>query len=190
MADEYFRLRNEVTEMSEMGSQFTQVQLQQKRLHQIEAKIKSELDAALARSIDPEKRQAVRNTLLTIIRDAGGRLRNLEISEGHDRPWAIDSDNPRSETMPEYGEESNYLLYAHEIELRIDGSLQDVTKILQGIAAQGWYMTTKSLAMMPTDGNLPIIAAEMRLTVYGLGPKPEEAEQEFAELNQGMPSTY
>ncbi|TWT79226.1 hypothetical protein CA13_06240 [Planctomycetes bacterium CA13] len=180
LVDEYLHLRQDAITLSEMGDQFTQAQQQAERLQQIESKIQAEFESATRSSIDPETIQDVRSQFITIIRNAGGRLRTLEISEGRSRPWAFELDDPRNETMPQFGEESAYDLHAHEIELRVEGSLETVTQVLRGIADQHWYMITKNLVMMPTDGDLPIIAVEARLIVYGLVLRPEEAEEEFA----------
>ncbi len=188
--DEYFTLRSEARELSAMDGQFTLVQNKQKRLRELESNISADLDSHLNRSIDPEKSQEVRNTLIAIIRESGGRLRSLEISKGRVRPWAIENDDPRQESLPQYSDESDYILHAHEVELRIDGSLETVTKILQGIAKRGWYMTTNSLVLMPTEGNLPLVASEIRLIVFGLSPKPIEDEDEFARHPRGIRIFY
>ncbi|WP_040770730.1 hypothetical protein [Novipirellula maiorica] len=188
--DEYFRLRSEARELRAMDGQFTQVTNNQKRLRELENQISTDLASHLNRSIDPEKSQEVRSTLIAIIRDAGGRLRSLEISKGRVRPWAIENDDPREESPPQYSDESDYILHTHEIELRIDGSLETVTQILRGIAEQGWYLTTNNMVMMPTEGDLPVVASEMRLIVFGLSPKPIEDEDEFARHPRGIRIFY
>ncbi len=178
--DEYRKLSSETEHLYEMDDQFAQVQQSHRRLDEIESKLNDELKDHLIRSVDPEKAHSIRSTLIELIRDSGGRLRSLELGKGRERPWAIEGDDPRLDSMPLYSEESEYVLFSHEIELRIDGTVETVAEVMRRIASRGWYMTTSSMMLMPTEGNLPLVSAEMRLRVFGLIPKPEDAGEQFA----------
>jgi len=180
LADEYLDLRRQVAEAEVFEDQLLQAATQRQRLLKIEEKVIDQLVAAKVKSIVPNDTGEIRNTLIAIIRDAGGKQRNLEIGEAQSRAWAVESDSPHNENTPQYAEESDYLLYAHEIELRVDGSLDAIREIIKSIAAQHWYMKTRSMTVQPLEGDLPILAIDMRLTVFGLGLVPEPSEGEFA----------
>ena len=188
--DEYRSLRAEADELIRLDNQAEQVDQRDKRLRRIETKIVSNLIDSQQRSITPENAEDVRNQLIAIIRGSGGRLRSLDIDEGRQRPWALENDNPHADSIPRFAEESNYVLHKHEVEMRVDGSVHTLEKVLDGIANQNWFMSTSSLLMNPTDGKSSTITLELRLLVYGLTARPEEPEEEFAVFNGQQHGVY
>ena len=86
--------------------------------------------------------------------------------------------------IPTYGEESQFDLHSHVVELRADGSLESVRQILNEVTGQGWLMTTKYLAMTPTALRESPMSIELRLVLFGLGPKEREIEEEFAFIDR------
>ncbi len=181
--DEYLRLRRDAAEFTELETKFVETQQRRKLLGRVEDKLSGELEALLARSTDPTTRESVRETLIDIVRQAGGRIRRLEISEGQTRRWAIENDDPRNETMPLYEEESRFVLHTHLVELQADGSLESVRQILSDVANQGWLMTTKGLTTLPTSTQESPVNLELRLVLYGLSRSENEPEDDFAKLN-------
>jgi hypothetical protein len=178
--DEYLRLRRDAVELSDLESKYAQVQVQQTMMARVEGKLTSELENLLTRSIEPSNIETVREALVESVRQAGGRLRRLEIAAGETRPWGIENDDPRNGTIPLDGEESKLILHSHVIDLQADGSLETVRQILSGVDNQGWLKITKSLTMAPTGLRESPVSLELRLVVYGLGPKPHEPEADFA----------
>ena len=184
--DEYVDLRRAAAELGELEIKFVETQQREKQMDRIEAKLTGELERLLAHSFDPSKTEAVREALIEIVRQSGGRLRRLEIAEGETRPWKIENDDPRSETTQLDGEESRFVLHTHQVELQVDGSLESVRQILSSVANQGWLMTTKGLTAVPTSVRESPVNLELRFVLYGLGPKEREPEEDFAQLNNSL----
>ena len=179
--DEYLRLRRDAAELVELQMKFAETEQRMQRLDRIETKLSDELQSLLARSVNPANTESVRETLIDFVRQAGGRIRRLEIAEGETRVWAIEGDDPRSDTMPLYGEESRYVLHTHLVELQVDGSLESVRKVLGSVTNHGWLMTTKGLAMVPTGVRESPVNLEFRMVLYGLGANEREPEEDFEE---------
>ena len=188
--DEYRSLCEEADDLIRLGGQANEVRERDQQLRRIETKIVARLSDDQRRSVTAENTEEVRNQLIAIIRESGGRLRNLDIDEGRQRPWAIENDDPHADTIPRFAEESDYILHKHEIEMRVDGSIETLKKVLDGIAKQKWFMRTSNLLMNPTDGKSSTIALELRLLVYGLTPRPEEPDEEFAVRHGRHQSVY
>lgn len=184
--DEYFELRQAAAELGELDDKLVEAQQREKQIDRIEAKLTDELENLLTRSFDPTKTEAVREALIKMVRQSGGRLRRLEIAEGETRPWNIENDDPRSETTQFNREESRFVLHAHQVELQADGSLESVRQILSSVANQGWLMTTKGLTAVPTSVRESPVRLELRFVLYGLGPNEREPEEDFAQLNNSQ----
>ena len=182
--DEYLRHRRDAAELIELEIKLVETEQQKQRLDRIEGNLTSELETRLASSIDPTKTEAVRERLIEFVRQAGGRIRRLDVAEGETRVWAIENDDPRMDTMPLYGEESRFVLHTHIVELQADGSLESVRQILSSVSNQGWLMTTKGLTMVPTSVRESPVNLELRLVLYGLGPNEREPEEDFAQMKQ------
>lgn len=179
--DEYLRLRREAAEYDELQIQLADTQLRQEQMDRIDIKISDQLNRMVARTTDPAKTQAVREQLIDFVRQAGGRIRRLEIDDGRTRAWAAEGDDPRYDSMPLDEQESRFVLHSHNVELQAEGSLQTVQQVLQSIADQGWLMTTKSLSVMPTGIPQSPVKLELQLVLYGLGPAEQEPEELFAQ---------
>ena len=189
LADDYFGLRREAAEFAELQSQLAQNQSRDLRFGQIQSKLAEELSALSDRSIDPTKMHWVRETLVDIVRTAGGRLRRLEIPDGDTRRWAMRQDDPRQETVPLYEEESEFVLHTHRVELQADGSLETIHKIVSDIYNQGWLMSTKVLTARPTGIQESPVTIELQLVLYGLAPSEQDQDeldndQDLASLTQ------
>lgn len=179
--DDYLRLRGDATEFEDMRSRLTQNQSRDLQFTRIEEKLSKEMNSFSPRSIDPTKKDAIRETLIQIVRETGGRLRRLDIPEGESRLWALDNDDPRRGTIPLYGEESGFVLHTHSVELKADGSLETVRQIISKIGSQGWLMSTKSLTASPTGIRESPVTLEIRLVLYGLVPNEKRIDDEFDE---------
>ncbi len=179
--DEYLRLRRDAAEFVDLESSLVENQSRDLQLSRIESKLSEELESLSVRSIDPTNKNVIRESLMRIVRSAGGRLRRLDIADTETRPWAIEEDDPRHDTMPFYGEESNFVLYTHAVELQADGSLETVRQIVADIGNQGWLMTTKGLTASPTGVRESPVTLAIQLELYGLGPSEKDAEEEFEE---------
>ena len=173
-ADEYISLGRDASELTEMQAELAAAEEREAQLDQLDAKLSGQLIAMTNRSIDPDQTTQVRDTLITIIRDGGARLRNLDVSNGESRVWAMEGDDPRAATMPPYAEESEFELLTHTVDLRADGSLESVQKVLGDIINQGWLMTTTNMKIMPTGVRESPISIELRITLYGLRLRPED----------------
>lgn len=184
--DEYLELRRGAAELGELEIKFVEAQQREKQMNRIDANLTSKLETLVARSFDPSKTEAVREVLIEIVRQSGGRLRRLEIGEGETRPWKIENDDPRNVTTQLDGEESRFVLHTHQVELQVDGSLESVRQILSSVANQGWLMTTKGLTAIPTSVRESPVNLELRFVLYGLGPNEREPEEDFAQLNNSM----
>ena len=184
--DEYLELRRGAAELGELEIKLVEAQQREQRMDRIEAKLTSELERLLAHSFDTTKTEVVREALIKIVRQSGGRLRRLEIAKGETRPWNIEDDDPRLETTPFIGEESRFVLHTHEVELQADGSLESVRQILSSVANHGWLMMTKELTATPTSVRESPVNLERRLVLYGLGPQEREPEEDFAQLNNTL----
>ena len=85
--------------------------------------------------------------------------------------------------MPQFADESNFELLTHTVDLRADGSLEYVRKIMADVIKQGWLMTTTNMKIVPTGVRETPISIELRLTLYGLQVRPEEElDEDFASL--------
>lgn len=177
--DEYLRLRRDAVELTELESRLVKNQARDLQLDRIEPVMNQELNSLLARSTNPTKLNVIRESLIRVVRGAGGRLRRLEIADGKTRPWAIEEDDPRHESMPLYGEESGFVLHKHAVELHADGSLESVRQIIRDVFDQGWLMTTTGLTARPTGVKDSPVTLEIHLVLFGIGPNQEEANDEF-----------
>ena len=108
--DEYLRHKRDAAEMSELKQELAETQQRDLKLQEMETKMASGLESLSVRSVDATNIESVRESFIEIVRQAGGRLRQLQIADGVTRPWARDDDDPRLEAMPEYGEESDFVL--------------------------------------------------------------------------------
>lgn len=178
--DEYLRLCDDAAELTELENKVAQLQARNEQLDRIDARLTDKLQNLSSRSIDPSKVEAVRETIVEIVRQAGGRIRRLDIPTGERRSWALDGDMVQNGTMPIYGEESNFELHTHTVELQADGSLESIQAILRDVIAQGWLMTTKGLSMTPTSVRESPVNLELQLALYGLTPRKKEEHEEFA----------
>jgi hypothetical protein len=185
--DEYLRLGRDAAELTELEAQLAENQTYHSNLVRVKSKLNAELDALSARSIDPTRTEQIRESLLQIIRQAGGQPRRIEIDAPSVRPWAVRQDDARRDTPPLYGEESNFVLYKHVVQLQADGSLETVRQIINDVYQQGWLMTTKGLTANPTGVPETPVTLEIQLLLYGLGPNDnaskEEFEDDFANLH-------
>ncbi len=180
--DEYLELRRGAANLGELEIQFVQTQQREQRMDRIEAKLTGELNRLLARSFDPTKTETVREALIEIVRQSGGRLRRLEIVEAETRPWMVANDDPRSATTKLDGEESRFVLHTQQVELQADGSLESVRQILSSVFDQGWLMTTKELTAVPTSIRESPVNLDLHFVLYGLGRNEREPEEDFAKL--------
>ncbi len=185
--DEYLRLRREANEFVELEARLVANQTRDLQLTRIDSKLGSELESLSHRSTNPTEKNDIRERLVRIVRDAGGRLRRLEIGDVETRPWAIEGDDPRHDTMPFYGEESNFVLHTHTVEMQADGSLETVRQVIAEIEGQGWLMTLSGLTASPTGVVESPVTLEIQLVLYGLGerearPEDEEFEEDFARV--------
>ena len=178
--DEYFRLRADAAELTELEARSAELQERNRQLDRIERKLTRNLADLRSRSIDPTKTEQVRERIVEIVRQAGGRIRKLELASGERRNWAVENDNVHNSTMPIYGEESAFELHTHTVELQIDGSLNSIQTILHEITDQGWLMTTKELNITPTSVRESPVTTELQLMLYGLAPRQQEHQEEFA----------
>ncbi|MEM9644579.1 MAG: hypothetical protein AAF989_06270 [Planctomycetota bacterium] len=171
--DEYRELRADVAEFDELQSELEAIRQRGERLVQAEDQLHRESDALSARSIHPGSKDVVREQIVEIIRQNGARVRSLEIQPGHVRPWALERDDPVAESVPEFADPSDYVLHTHDIELRADGTLASIEDTIAAIKKKGWFSTTRNLVITPTGKAEAPVAIELRLTVYGLTPRPE-----------------
>ena len=178
--DEYLRLRSDEAELVELENRFADLRERNEQFDKIDSKLTSSLKDLTDRSIDPTKTETVRESIVEIVRQAGGRIRRLEIPTGERRNWAIEDDQIQNSTMPIYGEESDFELHTHAVELQVDGSLQSIQTILRNITDQGWLMTTKELTLAPTSVRESPVSLELQLVLYGLAPGQQEQAEEFA----------
>lgn len=178
--DEYLQLRREVAEHDQLQVQLSQSQARKNQLDRIESRIAGELEAGSARTTDPRNKQLVRERLIEFVRESGGRVRRLEIEIGQTRPWAASGDDPHSDSLPLGEPESRFLLYTHNLELRAEGTLASVQRILHGIASHGWLMTTESMTVMPSGSPEAPVKLEIQLILYGLEFADRLLDDEFA----------
>ena len=180
--NEYFELQRDAAEIQELESELVLSQQRQTMLNKVEQKLASELDDLADRSVDPSNIESVREQLIEIVRASKARLRRLEISPPETRRWAIEGDDARNEAMPIYGEESQFELHSHNIELQADGSLEAVRQILKQVTQQGWLMTTKTMLVSPSGSRVSPMNLELRTVVYGMtaaaNPSDEDLDPE------------
>lgn len=179
-ADEYLRLRRDAAELTQLEQQSREMRQRATQLDKIETKLIRQLEEMNRRSIEPEETEMVRHTIVEIVRNAGGRVRRLEIPEGERRTWADRGDDARNSTMPIYAEESAFQFHTHHVDLQVDGSLKSIQQILEAIIDQGWLMTTRGLTMTPTSVRESPVSLELHLVLYGLTPRPQQQPEEFA----------
>lgn len=178
--DEYLRLRGDEAKLTELENRFAELRQRNKQLDLIDSKLTSRLKDLSDRSIDPLKTEHVREAIVEIVRQTAGRVRRLEIPTGESRIWATKDDQIQNSTMPIYGEESDFELHTHTVELQVDGSLQSIQTILRRITDQGWLMTTTELTLAPTLVRESPVTLELQLVLYGLVPHQREQPEEFA----------
>ena len=181
--DEYLSLGRDASELTVLRAELVQAQEREEQLDRLELKLNDQLNALSDRSIDQLRIAEVRDTLIGIIRDAGAQLRNLDVGDGEIRVWAMDDDDPRAATMPQYADESEYELLTTTVDLRADGPLESVRRIMAGVLDQGWLMSTTNMKTVPTGVRETPVSIELRIVLYGLQERPlEEFEDDFASI--------
>lgn len=185
-ADEYFELRQASSEFSEMQTEMDEIQNRSNRLVKIEESLNEKLKKLSQQSVRPAAAGDVREKLIEIVRHQGGRIRSLDLTPSTARPWAAEGDDPLADSPPEFAQESDHLLHQHDVEMSADGTLESVEGIMRELIDQGWFVRTRLLNVTPTGKPEAPISIELRLTLYGLAPRPEEPEDEFAVLDRGV----
>ncbi|QDV61494.1 hypothetical protein [Crateriforma conspicua] len=178
--DEYFELRRDMAEFDKMEVELTAIRHRGLRLAKMERELNEQLKSLNDRSVIPDNRSDVRERLVEIVRQGGGRIRSLEVHTGNKRSWATVNDDPTAEVMPEFARMSPYDLHSHDVDLRADGSLEAIEKILTAIGGQRWYMTTRTMNVLPTMKPEAPVALELRFTVFGLLARPDEPDEDVA----------
>ena len=103
--DEYFQLGRDASELSELRVELVNAQERNQQLDQLQEKLDRQLVALSSRSVDATKSTEVRDALIGIVRDSGARVRNLDVGKDEVRSWAIEGDDPRAATMPQFADE-------------------------------------------------------------------------------------
>ena len=179
---EYLTLSRDAAQMGVLQEEFDQAHRRREKLLSIESKLKGALDRARERSVGPDDVETIRETLISIVRDAGASLRQLEIGDDEMRPWSMDADDPRNDTESLYGENSTFVLHKHPVQIQAEGRIESIEKVLKNISGRGWLMSTKSLLIGPTGTQGSMTSINLNLVLYGLEPAPEDLmrEDEFA----------
>ncbi len=178
--DEYYDLRRDAAEISDLESEIAQVRQRQAALQRVETKLEEELSPYLQHNITAQRTETVREALIEIVRSSKALLRQLEVIPNETRSWMVE-DDVRNESAPLYGQDSRFELQSLSIELQADGSLSAIKNVLAGVKKQGWLATTRTINILPTTTKDKLIGLELRLTVFGLAPVQEvpTSEDEF-----------
>ncbi len=168
--DEYFDLQRDAVEMNGLEIKLNEARSRQIMLDRVEQKLDSQLEEFVKINTVPDRVELIRETLIEIVRKSGTRLRRLEISMNDKRPWAVENDDARNDTIPLYGVESPFVLHSLVVELQADGSLAGIRTILRNVGNQGWLMTTKNATLTPASTRESPMNLELRLVLFGLAP--------------------
>jgi hypothetical protein len=181
--EEYVLLSRDAAQMDVLQAEFDEAHRRRQKLLSIESKVKGALTRAKERGVGPDDIEFVRESLISIARDAGASLRRLEVGENEVRAWSLEQDDPRNDTAPLYGENSSFVLHKHAVQIQADGGMEAIRKVLEEINNRGWLVSTKNLSIGPTSSVNAMTSIEVTMVLYGLEPAPEnlmEEEEDFA----------
>ncbi len=141
------------------------------RFERIRTQVQSELTAAELGATSPDEIDAARDRFIEIVRTSGAKLRQMEVASRTERTWAIEGDNPRNAAMTNDGEPSKYQLHTYQLELRAEGSFEQVRNMMDLIATEPRMMSTNRFIITPSSGDRQNINIELTVTLYGLNER-------------------
>ncbi|MCM2371724.1 hypothetical protein [Aporhodopirellula aestuarii] len=183
LVDEGIRLRDDHRALAELERKFESSQERDARLQRIEAKLREQKQQLIQQCVTRNRIPAVRDELITMIRECGGSLRALEIEDEQKRRWGADNDDPRSRRSPDFGNESEFELHSHELSLSVVGPLDSVLKIIRVVDDHHWLLNINSLTLEPIPGGDSVLSLELNMTLFGLLHAPVSMDDAFAMIN-------
>lgn len=167
----------------ELEKEFQTTQERNQRLQRIEQTLRMQKDELTKQNVTPKEISDVRDSVISMVRRNGGRLRSLEIQDGNKRPWAEEGDQPYNRDMPEFGTESEFELHSHALSLSVVGPLDSVLGIVRSLNGHRWLMSIEAMDLKPHDTDTTDVDLELTMTLFGLEIAPETTEDTFAFSN-------
>ncbi len=175
-ADEYFRLRSEVSDMQQLQMQWDATQTRSRTLRQAEQKVDALLNELQPRSLTDERLPSLRDQVVELVRSSGCGLRTIQLTPATSRLWGAENDDVRAAGLSRDALPSPYELHTYTLELRVDGRLPSIRKLMSDLAALRLLMTTEvmSLTLVDEGGG---ISLTLRASVYGLAEAMVEQDE-------------
>lgn len=175
-ADEYLRLRSEVSDMQQLQIQWDATQTRARTLRQAEQQVDNLLNELQPRSLTDERLPRLRDDVVELVRASGSGLRSIQLTPATTRPWGEENDDARAPGLDRDALPSDYELHTYTLDLRVDGRLSSIRKLMSDLAALRLLMTTEvmSLSLVDEGGG---ISLTLRASVYGLAEAPVEQHE-------------
>ena len=132
------------------------------------AKKQAQAQTLEAKLLTPAEIEALRNKLVTVIRDAGCTARKIRLSDPISRVW-YDDDNPlESRNRNEQDKKSPYKLKTQQLALAITGTLPNVHELLTRLSEFDKFLHTGGFQLKKSveDGN--IVELDIDLIMFDL----------------------
>lgn len=183
MVDKTKRMQDANRAFVELEKEFQTTQQRNQRLQRIEQTLQIQKNNLTQQNVTPKDISRIRDSIISMVRRNGGRLRSLEIQDGNKRSWAEEGDQPHDRDMPEFGNESEFELHSHALSLSIVGPLDSILGIVRSLKNHHWLMSVETMDLKPHDKTTSDVDLELGMTLFGLEMAPEPSEETFALLN-------
>lgn len=172
-ADEYLRLRDEVSDMQQLQIQWEATQTRARTLRQAEQQVDTLLNELQPRSMTEARLPGLRDEVVELVRASRCGLRSIQITPATTRPWGEENDDARAAGLRRDALPSAYELHTYTLDLRVDGPLASIRQLMRDLAAMRLLMTTEVLSLSRIDEGGGI-SLTLRASLYGLMAAPAE----------------
>ncbi|QDS91321.1 hypothetical protein FF011L_00500 [Roseimaritima multifibrata] len=178
LVDEYLTLESEVRDMQQLQQQWDATQIRTQSLRSAEQRVVNLLNELQPREVSDDRIAEIRDRIINIVRDADCQLRKTQLSPTAVRSWAETNDDPRQPGFSMDQIPSGYDLHVYTLELRVQGLLAAIQKVLQALSQEQFLMTTDvmNLSLVDQRGEVEM---SLRATLYGLVKRQAETQDDF-----------
>ncbi len=179
LVEEYLSNRERIQEVERLQAEYAQVQQQRETLSLSLQRTATQLSVLSKRSTTSENQNLVRDQLVSLVRDTGCQLRQIETMEGHRRAWGGERDDPTRESVNPGMPSTPFNLQTCRLGLTVTGSLDAVRQLIGKISDLRLIALIEQVAMQPADGAGRVVQLELRMKLFGLQLRERDAIDEF-----------
>jgi hypothetical protein len=170
-ADEYIAARSRYSD-ARSDLEETERQLNNlPKFTQLFEKRRSELEKLEKQSLDPDAAQALRGTLLQLIRETGCTMRYVRLSDPVRRDWLENDDPLGIKSLTERGGETPFQLVTRQMSVSISGPMANLNKFLERLNGIERLIHTNSISLQRSGQRTTTTALDMEILLFELARK-------------------